>query len=383
MPLSSKLNVLRKIDAARPVLRCIVVVFTFSIPALGPRIATAQSSDEPRAEAGADEKPAPQSEVTAPQLLHFVEVPYPEQAKAERLGGTTVLALTIGAGGVVTESEVYESSGYELLDVAARDTALALRFEPATKNGEPVAARILYAYEFTTPVDEGPPVAAPLPSTVAVETEADNSPTNGEKFDDENLAEVIVRGKTKADRMRESAEAVHVVEIGEAQRPRPDEIFGDGAFVTDNLGLKPEISHNANCGLTAKTPATHAGTFRGEVNGFLRETDQLIVLLGNEQVRSYQNVLGARSLGAEGALGWSAPKDYLALDGNLTYFDLRNTSSEGIFGDFQGDRIPNRPYLFANGSARFQVRSVAAIGDELSLTSSRRGSGAGAGVGMN
>ncbi len=149
--------------------------------------------------------------------------------------------------------------------------------------------------------------------------------------------------------------------------PRPDEIFGDGVLVIDNLELEPEVSHNVNLGLTLDARKTIAGWWRADVNGFLREADQLIVLLGNDRVFSYQNVFGARSLGVEGALGWTSPGEYVSLDGNVTYLDFRNTSSEGTFGDFEGDRIPNRPYLFANGAARAQLRDIAADSDELAL----------------
>jgi vitamin B12 transporter len=150
--------------------------------------------------------------------------------------------------------------------------------------------------------------------------------------------------------------------------PRADEVFGDGMLVIANLELEPETSHNVNVGLTVDARETSAGALRADVSGFLREADQLIVLLGNDRLFSYQNVFGARSLGVEGALGWTSPGEYVALEGNISYLDFRNTSSEGTFGDFEGDRIPNRPYLFSNASARLKLRNVAAENDELALT---------------
>lgn len=149
--------------------------------------------------------------------------------------------------------------------------------------------------------------------------------------------------------------------------PQPDELFGDNVLVLANLELKPEVSHNANVSMALRLHDTPAGAWRAEVNGFLRDADQLIVRLGNDRTFSHQNVFGARSLGLETALGWTSPGEYVDLDGNLTYFDFRNTSDEGTFGMFEGERIPNRPYLFANGSARFQLRRVAAEQDELAL----------------
>ncbi len=149
--------------------------------------------------------------------------------------------------------------------------------------------------------------------------------------------------------------------------PSPEEIFGDNAFIVANLELQPETSHNYNLGLTLDLKETGTGAWRATTNGFLRDTDQQIVLLGGERVQSHQNVYGARSLGVEAAAGWTSPRRYLALDANGTYVDLRNTSSEGTFGDFEGDRIPNRPYLFANVSALLSFAEVLAPRDEISV----------------
>ncbi|HTV20946.1 MAG TPA: TonB-dependent receptor, partial [Polyangiaceae bacterium] len=154
--------------------------------------------------------------------------------------------------------------------------------------------------------------------------------------------------------------------------PRPDEVFGDAAFIQPNLELEPEVSHNLNLTLALDNLATPAGVVRGELNGFLREADDLIVLIGSDRVQSYENVYAARSLGVEAALGWTSPRDYVVLDGNVTYQSFRNTSSEGTFGEFEGDRIPNRPWLFANASGRVQLRRLFAARDELALFSNLR-----------
>ncbi|WP_394827259.1 TonB-dependent siderophore myxochelin receptor MxcH [Pendulispora albinea] len=148
--------------------------------------------------------------------------------------------------------------------------------------------------------------------------------------------------------------------------PRPEEIFGNGALIVANLELKPETSHNVNVGAIIDGTETRYGAFRFDVNGFVRVTDQLINLRGSDRTAMYENVSSARSIGAETTAGWTSPGEYLALDGNFTYQDFRNTSREGTFGN-EGDRITNRPYLFANGSARLQFRRVAASNDEIAL----------------
>lgn len=154
--------------------------------------------------------------------------------------------------------------------------------------------------------------------------------------------------------------------------PRPDEVFGDNAFITPNLTLQPERSHNLNVGVAVEELSTPIGSLGGTASGFLREAEQLIVLLGNENDQSYQNVYGARSLGVEAAAQWRCPCDLLSLEGSATYLSFRNNSSEGLFGLFEGDRIPNTPYLFASGSARLTLRELFAKRDELMVHATSR-----------
>jgi len=148
--------------------------------------------------------------------------------------------------------------------------------------------------------------------------------------------------------------------------PRPDEIFGDGGLIDPNLELEPERSQNFNLGATIDARTT-GGDFRFDVNGFLRDTDRLIILYGYENFYKHQNVYAARSLGVEGAAGWTAPGGLFAVDGNATWVDLRNTSADGVFGSYEGDRIPNRPWFFANLALRFVVRDTVGAGDHLEL----------------
>jgi vitamin B12 transporter len=149
--------------------------------------------------------------------------------------------------------------------------------------------------------------------------------------------------------------------------PTPAEVFGDGVLLLPNLRLAPERSHNGNLSLTLETRPTRTGQWRGDVNLFIRQSDSLIVLLGNDMTQRYENVYTARAQGIEVAAGWTSPREYLSLDANLTWESVRNRSDEGTFRDFKGDRIPNRPWLFLNLSARLQLSDVSAPNDELSL----------------
>lgn len=147
--------------------------------------------------------------------------------------------------------------------------------------------------------------------------------------------------------------------------PNPDEVFGDGVLVVANLDLVPEVSHNANIGPRIELDADAIGQLTVDVNAFLRDSDRLIVLLGNDRVFSHQNVYRARGLGLENAASWTSPERYFNLEGTLTWQSVRNASSEGTFGDFEGDRIPNRPYLFGSWGARLRFPAVAGPNDTL------------------
>lgn len=137
--------------------------------------------------------------------------------------------------------------------------------------------------------------------------------------------------------------------------PRPEEIFGNGRLILPNLSLKPERSHNANLEINYSSRPSAQHDWKIMLNGFLRETDQLILLLGNNEVFSYQNVFNARSLGIEAAAAWESPNKRFSISGNVTMQEFRNQSSKGSFGPYEGDRIPNRPYFFVNNTLNYRI----------------------------
>ncbi|HLR32151.1 MAG TPA: TonB-dependent receptor, partial [Fodinibius sp.] len=122
-----------------------------------------------------------------------------------------------------------------------------------------------------------------------------------------------------------------------------------------NMSLKPEKSHNANLGINYTSPITGLLNWNISLNGFLRSTDRLIVLLSDNEIFRYQNVFSARSTGIAVSGFLKTANGRFKLKGNTTWQSFRNQSSEGEFGRFKGDRIPNRPYFFANLTARYQI----------------------------
>jgi hypothetical protein len=148
--------------------------------------------------------------------------------------------------------------------------------------------------------------------------------------------------------------------------PSSDELFGDGVLVNPSPALQPERSHNVNLAAQLAHEG-RTGAWTGELAGFARLADQLIVLLGTEQALKYDNVYAARIAGVEGSAGWTAPDGWAQLVANATVQDLRNASSEGTFGRFDGDRIPNRPWLFASLEGSVRARDLLRANDELML----------------
>ncbi|MEM1042759.1 MAG: carboxypeptidase-like regulatory domain-containing protein [Bacteroidota bacterium] len=155
--------------------------------------------------------------------------------------------------------------------------------------------------------------------------------------------------------------------------PRRDEFFGNGLNVSANPELLPERSHNANVEVKFSSARGARTPWALEANGFLRATENLIVLVPeNEFFEAFTNVFNATSVGIEARGRTSLLDTRLALDVNTTYQSFRNTSREGLLASFRGDRIPNRPYYFANAAARYRADSPVRRGDEVAVFASTR-----------
>lgn len=73
---------------------------------------------------------------------------YPTQARKRGMEGRVILRVFVRADGGVKSVELQQSSGYELLDRAARITVLRWRFAPATRGGHAVDGEVLIPFDF-------------------------------------------------------------------------------------------------------------------------------------------------------------------------------------------------------------------------------------------
>lgn len=128
-------------------------VVTLGAAALAPALALAQ---QPTGQAQGQPPPG----VEPPVLQSFVDAPYPPEAEKAGLEGNVTLQLDIDATGQVTKAVVIDPVGHGF-DEAAVEAAKKFVFQPARRNGKPIAARINYRYRFSLKV------AAPAPGQPA------------------------------------------------------------------------------------------------------------------------------------------------------------------------------------------------------------------------
>lgn len=77
--------------------------------------------------------------------------PYPPELGWQGIGGKLALVLDIDPQGQVAGARVESSSGHQALDALALQAALAWRFEPARRDGKPVAAQVRVPVTFEIP----------------------------------------------------------------------------------------------------------------------------------------------------------------------------------------------------------------------------------------
>jgi len=73
---------------------------------------------------------------------------YPQTLKAQGIESDVEVLVFIDATGKVTKVKILHESPYPEFNEAAKETALAQTWEPATRNGEPVSWTQKYAYHF-------------------------------------------------------------------------------------------------------------------------------------------------------------------------------------------------------------------------------------------
>ncbi|MCA9641723.1 MAG: TonB family protein, partial [Myxococcales bacterium] len=207
------------------------------------------------AEGEVDEPPGKSATLTPPRLLKTIDVPYPAEAIRLEIAGDVVLRLILDERGHVEGAEVVSGPGHGL-DEAARTAALSFEFAPAERDGKPIRAIIEYTHSFAlpdpapvppTPAKDGEPPSdrAKAPAAKSVQPPAVEPPRT-----EEEVSEVRVSGVRESQRLRDSSDAVKVVEVSRAKQRTSDlgEVLArtEGVAVRRQGGLGSSVRFSLN-----------------------------------------------------------------------------------------------------------------------------------------
>lgn len=73
---------------------------------------------------------------------------YPSQAKKDGVQGKVLLVVSVLENGLVADVSVSETSGYSILDNAAKNAVKGWNFIPAKRSGQAVVAKVIVPIEF-------------------------------------------------------------------------------------------------------------------------------------------------------------------------------------------------------------------------------------------
>lgn len=127
-----------------------------------PPAAVEPAPEPPPGDTAPDELPI----VRMPEIVEYVEAPYPAEAEAQRLEGTVGLLVTLDEAGAVIDVVIARPAGHGF-DEAAIDAVRRMKFTPAMTEAGPVAVQFEFEYGFVLRPEAPPPeVEAPPPVNV-------------------------------------------------------------------------------------------------------------------------------------------------------------------------------------------------------------------------
>ena len=183
-------------------------------------VSTEYAAAQPTLPPASSAAPLPGVPVMPPRQRGSAEVAYPDGASGD---GAVVLIVLVDAAGAV--ADVTPASGEEPFVTAAVAAARGWTFDPATRNGAPLAARIRMEIVFHAPEREAPIVAPPAPAGPAAAPPTPPPPS---------VDEVDVRGQRPAP---------GATSLGRAEVRQLPGAFGDPFRALDALpGVTPIVS---------------------------------------------------------------------------------------------------------------------------------------------
>ncbi|MEM6526119.1 MAG: TonB-dependent receptor [Bacteroidota bacterium] len=131
--------------------------------------------------------------------------------------------------------------------------------------------------------------------------------------------------------------------------PETREYFGDGQFITPNVELRPETSHNVNTGFYK---GFGQGNYSIDVNGFYRYVQENIFLRSNiGGIGRFLNLEDLRVRGVETTIRGKVI-EAVSFVASVTWQDLRRFNLDPGSA-LENSRLPNVPFFFANANLRY------------------------------
>ncbi|MBF8148954.1 TonB-dependent receptor [Winogradskyella sp. F6397] len=155
--------------------------------------------------------------------------------------------------------------------------------------------------------------------------------------------------------------------------PEANEVFGNvAANLNASINLKPEHSNNYNLGFTYDNLQFKKHTFGVTANGFIRDTDDLIMQLptgSNEEFFANSNVGKIYTEGVDLTLNYNY-NEALFFSANTSFFNARDYN---VTYDVNGnpitpsyERLANTPYFTMNYNLKFNTKNLIQKGSTLS-----------------
>lgn len=156
--------------------------------------------------------------------------------------------------------------------------------------------------------------------------------------------------------------------------PSNNEMFGDEDLESGDIEIRPENSHNLNLNVSYDGSfGKHAifadgGVIYRDIRDYIQRN--ITGLGGGKYGAAYINHGRVKTKGFTLTARYNFA-DRMAIGGNFTEINTRDnvkTTATGSPSNTYGSRMPNVPYLFANGDIAYYWRNFAGKGNQLVLT---------------
>ena len=153
--------------------------------------------------------------------------------------------------------------------------------------------------------------------------------------------------------------------------PLSRELLGNGTTIMPNLLLRPESSENVNVGLFGNASLGdgehrmnyEVGYFMRHVNDYIRAS-----VSEREGVMMYENVPAVRVNGIDAEIGYSWRGLNISINGSYNDSrDLKKYKTDGKPSATYKNRVPNKPWLYANAEASYTLKNLMLSDDKMRI----------------